>query len=47
MPGDSIEFDSQDEEECEDLFAGIWNSDLAKRRRNRKLDDRPTTIGLG
>lgn len=47
MPGDSIEFDSQDEEECEDLFAGIWDSDLAKRRRNRKLDDRPTTIGLG
>ena len=32
----TVEFDSQDEDECEDLFAGIWSPGLAmKRRRNR------------
>jgi hypothetical protein len=35
-----VEFDSQDEDECEDLFAGIWTPTLATRRRNRKLDGR-------
>ncbi|KZM23811.1 uncharacterized protein EKO05_0001018 [Ascochyta rabiei] len=31
-----VEFDSQDEDECEDLFSGIWSPELArKRRRNR------------
>ncbi|KAF2807935.1 yippee-domain-containing protein [Mytilinidion resinicola] len=35
---DDIQFDSQDEDECEDLFAGIWSPQLAKkRRRNRKF----------
>lgn len=34
----AVEFDSQDEDECEDLFAGIWTPALATRRRNRKLD---------
>ncbi|KAF2640153.1 yippee-domain-containing protein [Massarina eburnea CBS 473.64] len=33
---DEIEFDSQDEEECEDLFSGIWSPQLAKRRRKNK-----------
>jgi hypothetical protein len=33
-----IEFDSQDEDECEDVFAGIWSPSLAVRRRSRKLD---------
>ncbi|GME24342.1 Yippee family protein [Neofusicoccum parvum] len=28
-----VEFDSQDEDECEDLFAGVWSPALAKRRR--------------
>ena len=28
-----IEFDSQDEDECEDLFAGVWNASLASKRR--------------
>ncbi|KAL1976411.1 hypothetical protein VTN31DRAFT_2693 [Thermomyces dupontii] len=33
-----IEFDSQDEDECEDLFAGVWTPAKAemKRRKNRK-----------
>ncbi|OMP81534.1 Protein yippee-like protein [Diplodia seriata] len=30
---EDIEFDSQDEDECEDLFAGVWSPSLAKRRR--------------
>lgn len=33
-----VEFDSQDEDECEDLFAGLWTPQLAARRRkNRKF----------
>jgi len=35
---DSVEFDSQDEDECEDLFAGVWSPSLAlKRRRARRF----------
>lgn len=33
---DPIEFDSQDEEECEDLFSGIWTPQLARKRRREK-----------
>ena len=33
-----IQFDSQDEDECEDLFAGVWNASLAlKRRKGRSF----------
>jgi hypothetical protein len=36
---DEVEFDSQDEDECEDLFMGVWTPQLAaKRRRQRRLD---------
>ncbi|KAL8943305.1 MAG: hypothetical protein Q9216_001148 [Gyalolechia sp. 2 TL-2023] len=38
----SIEFDSQDEDECEDLFAGVWSPVLAIRRRHGKRFDRAT-----
>jgi hypothetical protein len=31
-----VEFDSQDEEECEDLFAGVWTPSLALKRRRAK-----------
>lgn len=35
---DDVEFDSQDEDECEDLFAGVWSPQLAmKRRRGRRF----------
>jgi hypothetical protein len=35
---ESVEFDSQDEDECEDLFAGVWSPTLAmKRRRGRRF----------
>lgn len=30
---EEVEFDSQDEDECEDLFAGVWSPQLARRRR--------------
>ena len=32
----TIEFDSEDEDECEDLFAGVWSPELATRRRKAK-----------
>lgn len=33
-----VEFDSQDEDECEDLFSGLWTQSLAlKRRQTRKF----------
>jgi hypothetical protein len=28
-----VQFDSQDEDECEDLFSGIWSPSLARKRR--------------
>lgn len=34
---DEVEFDSQDEEECEDLFMGIWTPQSAAKRRRMKL----------
>ena len=33
-----LEFDSQDEDECEDLFAGVWSPQLAAKRRQRKKE---------
>lgn len=50
---DELEFDSQDEDECEDLFAGVWSPQLASKRRQRKRERfgarRPpgSLIGLG
>ena len=32
----AIEFDSQDEDECEDLFSGFWTPQLAAKRRRQK-----------
>ncbi|KAL4998100.1 yippee zinc-binding/DNA-binding /Mis18, centromere assembly-domain-containing protein [Aspergillus recurvatus] len=40
-----IEFDSQDEDECEDLFSGVWNPGLAVRRRSR-IARRASTLGI-
>jgi hypothetical protein len=34
---DEAEFDSQDEDECEDLFMGVWTPQLAARRRRGKI----------
>lgn len=33
---ESIEFDSEDEDECEDLFMGVWTPQLAAKRRRQK-----------
>lgn len=33
---DDVEFDSQDDDECEDLFAGVWSPQLAVKRRQRR-----------
>ncbi|KIX03934.1 uncharacterized protein Z518_07487 [Rhinocladiella mackenziei CBS 650.93] len=37
-PDVDLEFDSQDEDECEDLFAGVWSPQLAAKRRQRKRE---------
>ncbi|KAK2762818.1 hypothetical protein FQN54_000993 [Arachnomyces sp. PD_36] len=37
---DDVEFDSQDEDECEDLFAGVWSPELASRRRRGRRFER-------
>jgi hypothetical protein len=34
---EDIEFDSQDEDECEDLFSGIWSPKLARARRKNRI----------
>lgn len=31
--GVGMEFDSGDEDECEDLFSGVWSETLVRRRR--------------
>ena len=36
MKVEDVEFDSQDEDECEDLFAGVWSPSLARKRRHGK-----------
>lgn len=44
----AIEFDSEDEDECEDLFAGVWSQALAlKRRRGRMSLDGKGSSGSG
>lgn len=42
---DGIEFDSQDEDECEDLFSGLWSPGLAVRRKNRRIARHSSTLG--
>lgn len=38
---DQISFDSEDEDECEDLFAGVWDAESAAKRRNRLVIQMP------
>lgn len=42
-PGD-MEFDSQDEDECEDLFSGMWSPGLAARRRRCRRFEKSSNI---
>lgn len=34
---DAIVFDSENEEECDDIFAGTWNAETVARRRGRMV----------
>lgn len=36
-----IIFDSDDEDECEDLFSGTWDPEIVAKRRSRKVNRRP------
>ncbi|KAI5922755.1 yippee zinc-binding/DNA-binding /Mis18, centromere assembly-domain-containing protein [Camillea tinctor] len=36
-----IVFDSEEEDECEDLFAGNWDAEVVAKRRSRKVNRRP------
>ncbi|KAI0601638.1 yippee zinc-binding/DNA-binding /Mis18, centromere assembly-domain-containing protein [Biscogniauxia sp. FL1348] len=38
---DPIVFDSEDEDECEDLFSGQWDAEVVAKRRSRKVNRRP------
>jgi hypothetical protein len=38
--GEDVEFDSEDEDECEDLFAGVWDAEVVKKRRERRVEPR-------
>jgi hypothetical protein len=33
---DVVVFDSEDEDECEDIFAGTWDRDVVAKRRSRR-----------
>ncbi|EFX02304.1 yippee family protein [Grosmannia clavigera kw1407] len=37
-PGTMVEFDSDDDDECEEIFAGTWNAEVVARRRSRKMN---------
>jgi hypothetical protein len=32
-----VVFDSEDEDECEDLFAGVWDPEVVAKRRARRV----------
>ena len=34
---ENVEFDSQDEDECEDLFSGVWTATSALQRRQARI----------
>ncbi len=40
---EAVEFDSEDEDECEDLFAGVWDAEVVKKRRERRVGPRGKT----
>ncbi|KAH6655604.1 yippee zinc-binding/DNA-binding /Mis18, centromere assembly-domain-containing protein [Truncatella angustata] len=37
-------FDSEDDDECEDIFAGTWDADAVAKRRARKVHRRPKQV---
>lgn len=32
-----VVFDSEDEDECDDLFAGVWDAEVVRKRRGRRV----------
>lgn len=34
---EAVVFDSEDEDECEDLFSGVWDSEIAIKRRMKRV----------
>ena len=32
-----VVFDSEDEDECEDIFAGIWDPEVVAKRRGKRV----------
>jgi len=40
---EEVEFDSEDEDECEDLFSGAWDAEVVKKRRERRVGPRRKT----
>jgi hypothetical protein len=43
---DVVAFDSEDEDDCEDLFAGVWDPDNAAKRRGKRVSKRNVDHGL-
>jgi len=41
-----VVFDSEDEDECEDLFAGTWDATVVAKRRTRRLVPRRRQLGI-
>jgi Yippee zinc-binding/DNA-binding /Mis18, centromere assembly len=37
---EAVLFDSEDEDECDDLFAGVWDPEVVKKRRGRRVANR-------
>jgi hypothetical protein len=35
---EEVEFDSEDEDECDDLFMGTWDAEAVAKRRGRRVD---------
>ncbi|RYP45414.1 hypothetical protein DL768_008236 [Monosporascus sp. mg162] len=38
---DTVIFDSEDEDECEEIFSGTWDPEIVAKRRSRKVNQRP------
>jgi len=34
---DEVLFDSEDEDDCDDLFSGVWDAEVVAKRRGRKF----------
>lgn len=39
--GEPVIFDSEDEDECEDIFSGTWDPEVVAKRRAKKVNRQP------